>query len=148
MHRKTLKLSQCLWFVQSSPPHLNDNMTHCGVLQDIDTQLNPRIFVTVGVQCIDTHLHSRTVITVGVQCKSIIEHTASPCVMLELTLQTDLEVQDSFCMGDFIQGLYEPVVGMSYDHQPHDNMAGDMVCDVSSQLQHEELYEQYTVCLS
>ncbi|KAG2139951.1 hypothetical protein BD769DRAFT_1384257 [Suillus cothurnatus] len=80
---------------QSQYPCLDaqENSETVAMPTDIDMQLNPHIFVTVGVQC-----------------KSIIEHTASPCVMLDLALQTDLEVQDSFCMGDFIQGLYEHVV--------------------------------------
>jgi hypothetical protein len=61
-------------------------MTYYGILQDINTQLNPHIFVTVGVQYINVHLHSRTVIAVGIQCEPIIKHTVSPCVILDLAL--------------------------------------------------------------
>ncbi|KAG2063552.1 hypothetical protein BDR04DRAFT_1163562 [Suillus decipiens] len=114
---------------------------------DIDTHLNSCTFVTVGVQCIDLHLKFPTVVAVGVQCEPIIDHTIpvpSNRAMLDVGLQTDIDIEDSFDMCDAIHGLSVPVVCVSDIYKPGDKIFGDTEYDVSSQMLHEELCEQYT----
>ncbi|KAG2352386.1 hypothetical protein BDR07DRAFT_1498424 [Suillus spraguei] len=115
---------------------------------DIDTHLDSCTVVTVGVQCIDAHLNFPTVSAVGVQCEPIIDHTIpvpiNP-VMLDVGLQTDINIEDSFEMCDTIHGLSMPVVCISDIYKTSDKiLCGDTEYDVSSQMPHEQLYDQYT----